>query len=193
MDLRIVEEALTRKTLEDYGRISIAFVVSSRLRLDLADGGLGGITLTEEPVEPPRLKDYDAEEGDDPRRWAERWDLSRWRLISAFDGQKRIGGAVVALNGPGMWFLRGRDDMAALWDLRIDPEYRRRGVGKALFATAADWARRQGCRQLKIETQNINVPACRFYAAMGARLGGIDRFAYSNLPDEVEMDWFLAL
>jgi hypothetical protein len=28
---------------------------------------------------------------------------------------------------------------------------------------------------------------------MGAKLGAIDRFAYPNLPDETEMDWFFEL
>jgi GNAT superfamily N-acetyltransferase len=92
-----------------------------------------------------------------------------------------------------MWFLRGRQDMAGLWDIRVDPDYRRLGVGSALLDAAAAWAKGQGCRLLKIETQNVNVAACRFYRARGAKLGSIDRFAYKDLPDEVELDWFLEL
>jgi hypothetical protein len=46
------------------------------------------------------------------------------------------------------------------------------------------------CRQLKVETQNINVPACRFYARQGCVLGVIDRFAYPTLPDEVQLLWY---
>ena len=30
----------------------------------------------------------------------------------------------------------------------------------------------------QIETQNVNVGACRFYAAMGCQLGAVSRFAY---------------
>jgi GNAT superfamily N-acetyltransferase len=69
-------------------------------------------------------------------------------------------------------------------------------VGKALFWHAAAWARERGCRQLKIETQNINVQACRFYAAQGAVLGDLRRFAYADDPrvaNEVQLNWFLAL
>ena len=191
MELRVVEQPVTEETMRAYQRISIAFTVSSRFRVTLIDAGLGGFKLSEEPVDPPWVKDYD--DDDSPMSWFKWWDLSNWRLFSALDGDTAVGGAVVALHTPGMWFLRRRDDLAALWNLRVDPSYRGQGVGRVLFNAAADWARAQGCRQLKIETQDINVVACRFYAAMGARLGAIDRFAYANLPDETELDWFMEL
>ena len=50
--------------------------------------------------------------------------------------------------------------------------------------------------QLKAETQNVNVAACRFYAAMGCRLGAIHRFAYAGQPHvagEVMLLWYLDL
>ncbi len=42
---------------------------------------------------------------------------------------------------------------------------------------------------LIVETQNINVPACLFYAKHGFYLGAINRYAYAELPDEVELIW----
>jgi GNAT superfamily N-acetyltransferase len=62
-----------------------------------------------------------------------------------------------------------------------------------LVRTAEEWARERGCRVMKIETQNINVPACRFYHHLGYRLRAIDRFAYPDLPDEVQLVWFKEL
>jgi GNAT superfamily N-acetyltransferase len=191
IDLRIVEMPVNEETMRAYQDISIAFTVSSRLRVELLDDGIAGFSLTEEPVDPTWVKDYDDDDG--PMSWFKWWDLSNWRFFSALDGDQPIGGAVVALNTPNLWFLRRRSDLAALWNIRIDPQYRGRGVGRVLFNTAADFARSKGCSQLKIETSDVNVVACRFYAAMGAKLGGIDRFAYPNFPDEVELDWFLAL
>jgi len=44
-----------------------------------------------------------------------------------------------------------------------------------------------------VETQNVNVPACRFYARMGCVLGGIHRFAYPELPGEARLLWYKAL
>jgi hypothetical protein len=43
--------------------------------------------------------------------------------------------------------------------------------------------------QLEVETQNNNVAACRFYAAMGCELRSIDRLAYPDLPDEAQLVW----
>ena len=70
---------------------------------------------------------------------------------------------------------------------------RGRVAGRALFEAATRGARQRGCRLLLIETQNVNVPACRFYAAQGCTLGAIDRFAYADLPDETQLIWTLPL
>ena len=114
-------------------------------------------------------------------------------VLSAFDGPSRVGGAVVAWRTPGADMLEGRDDLAVLWDIRVHPEYRGRGIGARLFRRAAGWARDQGCVVLKIETQNINVPACRFYASQGCELRAVHLNAYPELPHEVQLLWYLDL
>ena len=89
--------------------------------------------------------------------------------------------------------LGGRDDIAVLWDIRVSPGERSAGLGSALFQVAADWAVARGCGWLKIETQNVNAGACRFYHKMGCTLGAIDRFAYPEAPGEVQLLWWKAL
>ena len=89
--------------------------------------------------------------------------------------------------------LEARSDLAVLWDIRVRREYRRSGIGSQLLDKCAEWARRKGCSRLKIETQDINVPACRFYAAKGCELRGIHHGMYSELPDEVQFLWYLNL
>lgn len=42
---------------------------------------------------------------------------------------------------------------------------------------------------IKVETQNINVPACRLYSKCGCVLGLMNRNAYEEFPDEVELLW----
>jgi hypothetical protein len=44
-------------------------------------------------------------------------------------------------------------------------------------------------RRMRAETQDVNVPACRFYAGAGYVLGAVDRFAYAGLPEEVQLIW----
>jgi GNAT superfamily N-acetyltransferase len=63
-------------------------------------------------------------------------------------------------------------------------------VGAALFQAAELWARNKGCRQLKVETQNINVPACKFYARQGCVLKTVNRRAYPELPEEAQLLWY---
>ena len=100
---------------------------------------------------------------------------------------------MLAHNTDGVNKLEGRDDVVAVWDLRVYPDYRGKGIGHKLFEAAVKWARGRQCRELKVETQNINVPACRFYEQQGCRLSSINRFAYEAFPEEVELIWSLEL
>lgn len=193
MSLEMRVEAPTPGALSEHGRIPIAYVVDRMLKVTLADGGLGGMALTETPVPDPYVKDYDAIEGEGPARWAERFDVSNWGLIGAWRNGARIGGVVIAFRTADLRMLGDRDDVAVLWDIRVEPKLRGAGVGSALFRAAENWATARGCGWLKIETQNVNATACRFYQKMGCTLGAIDRFAYPGLPGEVQLLWWKAL
>ena len=128
MSIRYVQESTD--VLSDYGNVSIAFTVRTKFLVEAVERGLGGWRLTEVPVDPPYVKDYDAQE--EPTRWL-RWDTSNWRIVSAYDGDRRVGGAVVAWDTPGVHMLEGRDDIAVLWDIRVQPEWRGKGIGSGLF------------------------------------------------------------
>jgi ribosomal protein S18 acetylase RimI-like enzyme len=187
MDLEITEEPIVAAA--ELARVSIAFEVESVFDVSAQDGGLGGLVLSERRLDVSYVKDYDTMEGENPTQWAERFDVSNWGLIGARSHGVRVGGAVVAFNTKGINMLEGRRDLAVLWDIRVSQEARGRGVGFALFRAVEAWAEARGCRQVKIETQNINVPACRFYARQGCVLGAINRFAYPEHPDEVQLLW----
>ena len=81
-------------------------------------------------------------------------------------------GPMVVYKSPQLDFLEGRDDIAALWDIRVAPEWRGQGVGSLLFEHVVRYARKIGCVELKIETQDVNVGAGRFYAKQGCGLAG---------------------
>lgn len=183
------------EVLEGYAEIPIRFRVESVLRVAPIDGGLGGLQMTEARVDKPYVKDYDAIKGEGPTRWTKRFDVSNWGFFLAVDADQLVGGATVAFRTPDVNMLEGRDDLAVLWDIRVHPDRRGQGIGTRLFQQAAEWARARGCRQLKIETQNNNVAACRFYARQGCRLGSIVRRAYDepDLAHEVMLLWYLDL
>jgi GNAT superfamily N-acetyltransferase len=187
-DCRIIEEPVSY--LSEHALLPSSFCVSRQLEVVLLEAGLAGIAMREIGVERPYSKDYDANEGDTPARWAERWDLANWGLLSAFVGRDRVGGVVLAFDTVGLDMLDRRKDLAVVWDIRVHPAHRRRGIGRTLFRAAEHWARARACRQIKVETQNINVPACRFYANQGCVLGSINRFAYRDFPEEVQLIWY---
>lgn len=176
--------------LEEYASIPIAFEVTSIFDVNSTDPDLATFLLTERHLSMPYRKDYDSINGEHPSDWAKRFDLSNWVVFSAWENGRRVGGAVVVFHTPELTMLEGRDDLAVLWDIRVLPEARHQGIGAALFRAVEARARAECCKQLKIETQNINVPACRFYARQGCVLRSVNHQAYAELPDEVQLLWY---
>ena len=54
-------------------------------------------------------------------------------------------------------------------DVVVDPDHRGRGVGRALLAALADWARGRGVRRLQLLADGTNGPALAFYDRLGWR------------------------
>ncbi len=200
----VVESPADAARLAACARVPIAFTVREVLDCRPAGRGLGGLRLVPRALERPYVKDYDALDGG-PAGWVARFGaaaVARWGVLAAYAAgdddarpgeRERVGGAVVVHDDPAVDPLGGRPDLAVLWDLRVAPAHRGAGVGRALFAAAAGWARGRGARRLAAETQNVNVPACRFYAGRGCALGAVRRFAYPALPREVQLLWHLGL
>ncbi|MHC4642559.1 MAG: GNAT family N-acetyltransferase [Planctomycetota bacterium] len=180
-----------------YSSISSSFMVESIYRVDEIDRGLGGLHLVESKIETPYQKDYNAADGDTVAAWAQEFDLGDWGIFLARDNDKPVGGAAVAVDSDVFPMNKfQREDMAVLWDIRINPDARGRSVGRKLFLHAAEWAKSKGYGQLGLETQNINVPACKFYARMGCKLGAIHRYGYAGCPpvaDEAMLLWYYDL
>ena len=188
----MVINQVTTDTLPIYSKIPISFRVESVYRVKTKDG-FGGFELNEEKISNPYIKDYDADKGEGPTRWLKRFDMSKWGIFMALEEERPVGGTIVA---PGAYV--GDIDMtfAQMFDIRVSPELRRSGIGAKLIPQAASFARQLGCKFLKIETQNTNVPACKFYAKQGCKLGNIDLYAYkaySYAEHEVRIVWYLEL
>ena len=182
--IEIVEEPIA--SLAEHAGVPNAFEVDRVLEVVAVDGGW---SLTERTVAEPWMKDYDAVIGSAPDEWGSRFDLSSWGLLVARVGGRRAGGAVIAFDTPAVQMLRGERDLAVIWDLRVMPEFRRHGVGRALLMAADAWATTRGCTRLEIETQQINVAACALYARHGCELRSVDPRAYADHPDEIQLIW----
>ncbi|MCG7345674.1 GNAT family N-acetyltransferase [Sporosarcina sp. ACRSL] len=178
---------------DQYDQIPMIVRVKSIYRLEKIECGLGGILFIESPVE-EYIKDLGVYEK--ASQYADEFDITNWVFFMAFDNDIPIGAVTVASKTEGVQMLDGRDDMTVLWDIRIDDQYKQQGIGTKLFSMAVEWSRLNGFRQMKIECQNNNVPACKFYQKQGATLGKIDEYAYYNeapVKDEVQLIWYVDL
>ena len=86
-------------------------------------------------------------------------------VFLAWDGSHPVGVAVC---------FRGFSTFAArplvnIHDLSVRPEWRGRGIGRALLRAVADWAREQGCCKLTLEVLDHNARARALYDAEGFR------------------------
>ncbi len=193
MNDMIVCKKVDRTYFPQYDAIPMLVHVSSYYRIEKLNRGLGGFTLVETATE-PYTKDMGIFEI--ASEYEDQFDITNWAVFMAFDREKAVGGATVAARTKEVNMLSGRDDLAVLWDIRVEDDYKRQGIGQALFDTAVKWSKSQGLVQMKIECQNNNVQACRFYHKQGAFLCAVDEYAYFNEPEyrqEVQLIWFLDL
>lgn len=191
--MSIVIREVGRDAFPLYDSIPMNVFVRSEYRVEPIDGGLGGLRMTETPVT-PYVKDLSQYER--ATEYEQLFDIATWRFYMAFDGDRPVGALTLAGPTEGLHMLAGRRDACVLWDIRVADERKHQGVGQQLLDRAVAAARAQGYRQMIIECQNNNVPACRFYRKQGAILGKVDRYAYYSDPEirnEVQLIWYLDL
>jgi GNAT superfamily N-acetyltransferase len=179
--------------LADYARVSPAFLVERVL--DVVDDPLrlGHFVISERSIAAPFIKDYDATAPGGPLAWPHRFDLSAWTLFAARVDGRPVGWAAVAFDAADLIVSPGTGRPAVLWDIRVAAASRDRGVGSALFRSVVALATLKGCQELLVETQNINVSACRFYQRQGCELRAVNSGAYPEYPDETQLIWVLPL
>lgn len=182
--VQVVEEPI-KGAIAEYARVPIAFLVETVVDVHETPGS--GSLLSERKLRTAYVKDYDRIEH--PTTWPIQFDVSKWGLIAALVGEQRVGGAVIAIDTPGVRMLDGRTDLAVLWDIRVSPGMRGKGIGSRLFLAVEQWAVSRNCREVRVETQNTNVTACRFYERQGCMLAVVNRRAYAEMPEEIQLIW----
>ncbi len=151
------------------------------------------LPLRTEPVAEPYVKDY--AEGSAMEQVAELRRFADGTLVhfAVRDGRHLVAGATVLHGSPSYDLLEGRTDLATLRDIRVHPDWQRRGLGRLLMQTVIMWARNEGLAELQIETQDVNVPACRLYETMGCVLRAVREGAYAAHPHELQLLWYRQL
>ncbi len=168
---------LTADNQSDLNRCDNSFTVEAELALHATDGR---ITATVRDI-PPHVKRYDPE-FHDAQAYISQADHAAW--LAYVEGQ--LAGRVLVHEN---W-----NRFALIEDIAVNPPFRRQGVGRRLMACAIGWARERGLPGVMLETQNINVAACRLYASCGFVLSGFDGCLYRGVMPgtrEVALFWYL--
>ena len=173
----IVIQPLTAANQADLNRCDNAFIVEAELCLAAEDGR---IRYTVQPVA-PHEKRY-GPEVHDAQAYMGKPDHAAW--LAYVDGQ--LAGQILVHKN---W-----NSLAIIWDIAVDPRFRRLGAGRRLIEQAVAWARERGLPGVMLETQNINVAACRLYESCGFVLGGFDACLYRGVMPgtrEIALFWYL--
>jgi GNAT superfamily N-acetyltransferase len=161
--IRVLDRAADRRGVE---AIDTTFETPSVFDIVTA---ARSIELIERPLATPLVKRYSI--GEVFASWA-RWDHG-W---VADDGG--IRGVATVEYEP--WHAR-----LILWHLYVGPQWRRRGVGRALVAQVEQYGRDAGATHVWLETSNVNVPGFAAYARLGYTLCGADTLYYGPyMPGE---------
>lgn len=161
-----IRELDRKKDREAVERIDTSFETTTVFELVTRERR---IELIERTLEAPRIKRYEIDEV-----FA---DWASWEVGWVADEGGVRGFATVEHEA---WNQR-----LNLWFLYIAPEWRRRGVGRALIERVEDHGRRVGASHVWLETSSANVPAVRAYERLGFSLCGADRTYYGRyMPGE---------
>lgn len=148
------------------------------------DGPLAGLGSGELDVRPMRSSDLEGvmeiEEASFSAPWSRRTFFTLMRNRSA---ETRV--AVVTGEGTvgylALWFAGGE---AELGNLAVEPEWRRRGIGRHLVQVALRVARRGGARALVLEVRQGNGPARALYRSAGFSVRDRIRGYYAAPPED---------
>ncbi len=175
----ITIERLTDLDPEDLRRLGGGYTSPARYEVRKTETPAHtAITLDLVPLETPYVREwpYDDEEVLNYARIVREDGLS----MGAYHDGRLIALAIAEAHpwNRGLW----------VWELHVDPAYRRQGIGRRLLEALAEKGRAAGLRLMVCETQNTNVPAIAFYRRTGFTLDGIDLSYYAGCEDALSRD-----
>ncbi|MEW4025399.1 streptothricin N-acetyltransferase SatA [Bacillus sp. YAF8] len=135
-------------------------------------------TYTEERFSKPYVKKYEDDEID-----VSYVEEEGKAVFFYYDENNCIGRIKIRSNWNGY---------ALIEDIAIAKDYRNNGIGTELLNKGIEWAKENDFCGLMLETQDINVSACHFYAKHGFVIGAVDTMLYSNFStaNEIAIFWY---
>lgn len=135
---------------------------------------------------------YDIERKSFPDPWLRlEFKIAHWRnpsgfLVAVKDG--KVAGYVIVKMvkhlEPQAFRLRRRGQ---LLNTAVDPEFRRRGIGKALMSAVIAHVQEEGAEAIRLEVRASNSTARNFYSKMGFKEKGRKRWYYLS-EDAIVME-----
>lgn len=169
---------LNHGNLQDVNVTDNAFEVKSRI-IPYIEDGIFHYNLEE--IEKSYTKSY----GNDELDYSTYIDNPDKIVYLAYAGNTPAGQIILRRN----W-----NKYAYIEDIRVGSRFRRTGIGTRLMEAASNWAKIGHMPGIMLETQDINVPACRFYENCGFKLGGVDVYLYKGVTpviDEIALYWYI--
>ena len=170
-------EEISFFTLRDINRPNQPFTVIGRLCPALKDGKWAfAEVLLDEPYKKsylPEEQDYEAYIGNPAQTVF--FDYENGECV----GQLRI--------------RKNWNRYAFIEDIAVAQGHRGKGIGSALVQKAIEWAKQKELCGLMLETQDVNLLACRFYHKKGFEIGAVDTMLYANFDNRQELAvfWYL--
>lgn len=100
-------------------------------------------------------------------------------FVGAYDGNKCVGLAILQ---------QAMLKYIYLYDLKVNKDYRGRGIGKMLIGKSKEVAVSQGYRGIYTQGQDNNLGACLFYLENGFVIGGLNTHVYVGTSQEGNSD-----
>ncbi len=105
-------------------------------------------------------------------------------FIGAYDGEKCIGLAIMQEQ-----FFK----YMYLYDLKVNRDYREKGVASALLKKAGEIAAEKHYHGIFTQGQDNNLGACLFYVKNNFAIGGLNTKVYQGTPQEDKKDIYFYL
>ncbi|MGZ9585683.1 GNAT family N-acetyltransferase [Paenibacillus marinisediminis] len=166
---------MTDANMEDFNKSNESFIVFGRIIPKYENDTW---TYTEEIYSEPYEKQYANDDID--ISYIEKQDRA---VFLYYNDDKCVGQIRLRSHWNGYVFIE---------DIAVAQEWRHKGVGTSLLEKAAEWAKQNQHIGLMLETQDVNLSACRFYAKNKFIIGAVDTMLYSNFPtaNERAIFWY---
>lgn len=96
----------------------------------------------------------------------------------------RLDGRIIGYGG--MWLVL---DEAHVTNIAVHPEYRRRGIGKAVLIKMMEEAARLNIQRMTLEVRVSNAGAIALYEHLGFEQGGVRKHYYPDNREDALIMW----